>query len=137
MNQANKAIRFRELHHGPGTFVFPNPWDGGSARLLETEGFVALATSSAAHAATLGRRDGGITRAEALEHARLIAGSVELPVAADLENGFGAEPAFVAETIRLAAETGLVGGSIEDATGNPAAPLYDFDKSVARIAAAV
>lgn len=137
MNQSDKAVRFRELHRQPGTFIFPNPWDGGSARLLASEGFVALATSSAAHAATLGRRDGGITRDEALEHARLIAGAVDIPVAADLENGFGAAPVFVAETIRLAAETGLVGGSIEDATGNPATPLYDFETAVARVAAAV
>lgn len=137
MNQSDKAVRFRELHRQPAAFIFPNPWDGGSARLLEAEGFVALATSSAAHAATLGRRDGGINREQALEHARLIAGAVDIPVAADLENGFGASPAFVAETIRLAAETGLVGGSIEDATGNPAAPLYDFDTAVARVAAAV
>lgn len=137
MNQSDKAVRFRELHQQPGAFIFPNPWDGASAGLLAAEGFQALATSSWAHAATLGRRDGGVTREEALTHARLIAGSVEIPVAADLENGFGAAPAFVAETIRLAAETGLVGGSIEDATGNPAAPLYDFDTAVARVAAAV
>lgn len=137
MNQHDKAVRFRELHRQPGAFIFPNPWDGASAGLLAAEGFQALATSSWAHAATLGRRDGGITREEALAHARLIAGSVEIPVAADLENGFGDAPAFVAETIRLAAETGLVGGSIEDATGNSAAPLYDFDTAVARIAAAV
>ncbi len=137
MNQSDKAVRFRELHRQPGTFVFPNPWDGASARFLAAEGFMALATSSAARAATLGRRDGAISRDDALAHARLIADSVDIPVASDLENGFGAAPAFVAETIRLAAETGIVGGSIEDATGDPAAPLYDFDTAVARVAAAV
>lgn len=137
MNQHEKALRFATLHQQPGIFVFPNPWDGASARLLAAEGFVALATSSAAHAATLGRRDGAVTRDEALAHARLIAEAVDLPVAADLENGFGASPAIVAETIRLAAATGLVGGSIEDATGDPSAPLFGLDAATERIAAAV
>ena len=137
MNQHNKAVHFRALHQQPGTFIFPNPWDGASARLLEAEGFVALATSSAAHAATLGRRDGGIVRDEALAHSRLLAEAVNIPVAADLENGFGAAPEFVADTIRLAAATGLVGGSIEDATGDGSAPLYDLPTATNRIAAAV
>jgi 2-methylisocitrate lyase-like PEP mutase family enzyme len=137
MNQHDKAVRFRALHQQPGAFVFPNPWDGASARLLVAEGFQALATSSAAHAATLGRRDGGVTRDEALAHARLLVEEVDVPVAADLENGFGAAPEFVAGTIRLAAATGLVGGSIEDATGNPAAPIYDLGLATERIAAAV
>ena len=136
MNQHEKAVRFRALHLQPGAFVFPNPWDGASARLLAAEGFAALATSSAAHAATLGRRDGRVTRDEALAHARLIVESVDVPVAADLENGFGAAPAIVAETVQLAAATGLVGGSIEDATGNPAAPLYELAEATSRIAAA-
>jgi len=137
MNQYDKAVHFRALHQQPGAFVFPNPWDGASARLLAAEGFVALATSSAAHAATLGRRDGGVSRDEALAHSRLIVESVDIPVAADLENGFGAAPDFVAETVRLAAATGLVGGSIEDATGNPAAPLFDLEQATQRVAAAV
>jgi 2-methylisocitrate lyase-like PEP mutase family enzyme len=137
MNQYDKAVSFRALHQRPGAFIFPNPWDGASARLLTAEGFQALATSSAAHAATLGRRDGAISRDEALAHCRLMAESVEIPVAADLENGFGAEPATVAETIRLAAATGLVGGSIEDATGNPSVPLFDFAVATDRVAAAV
>ena len=137
MNQSEKAERFRALHQSPGAFVFPNPWDGASARLLEAEGFVALATSSAAHAATLGSRDGGVTRNESLAHARLIVEVVDVPVAADLEHGFGAAPAVVAETILLAAGTGLVGGSIEDATGDPAAPLFNLVQAADRIAAAV
>jgi len=137
MNQHEKAVRFAALHQQPGLFVFPNPWDGASARLLVAEGFAALATSSAAHAATLGRRDGRVTREEALAHARLIVEAVDVPVAADLENGFGASPTVVAETIRLAASTGLVGGSIEDATGDPAAPLFDLAAATDRIAAAV
>ncbi len=137
MNQYDKAVSFRVLHQQPGVFIFPNPWDGASARLLVAEGFQALATSSLAHAATLGRRDGTITRDEALAHCRLIAESVDIPVAADLENGFGAAPATVAETIRFAAAAGLVGGSIEDATGNPSAPLFDFAIATDRIVAAV
>ena len=137
MNQHEKAERFRALHQQPGAFVFPNPWDGASAQLLVAEGFPALATSSAAHAASLGRRDGLVTREEALAHARLLVEAVDVPVAADLENGFGAAPAVVAETIRLAAATGLVGASIEDATGNPADALFDLTRATDRIAAAV
>ncbi len=136
MNQSEKAARFRVLHNQIGAFVFPNPWDGASARLMEAEGFPALATSSAAHAATLGRRDGRVTRSEALAHARLIVDVVEVPVAADLENGFGASPETVAETILMAAGAGLVGGSIEDATGDPAAPLFDLERATKRVAAA-
>ena len=137
MNQYDKAMNFRALHQKPRAFIFPNPWDGASARLLAAEGFQALATSSAAHAATLSRRDGAISRDEALAHCRLMAESVEIPVAADLENGFGAESATVAETIRLAAATGLAGGSIEDATGNPSTPLFDLATATDRVAAAV
>ena len=116
VNQTEKALRFQELHQRPGAFLLPNPWDIGSARILTGLGFEALATSSRASAAVRGRRDGRLTREEALEHARAIAGATELPVAADLEDGFGDEPATVAETIRLAADVGVVGGSIEDAT---------------------
>jgi 2-methylisocitrate lyase-like PEP mutase family enzyme len=131
-----KAARFRTLHSSPGAFVIPNPWDIGSARLLAGLGFQALATSSAASANALGRRDGGLTRDEALEHARLIVNATDLPVSADLENGFGDAPESVAETIRLAAEVGLVGCTIEDTTGNPASPLYDDGLAVERVAAA-
>jgi 2-methylisocitrate lyase-like PEP mutase family enzyme len=136
MTQNQKAARFRALHAGPGIFIIPNPWDIGSARLLAGLGFQALATSSAASAAALGRKDGELTRPEALAHARQIAGATDLPVSADLENGFGDAPETVAEIIRLAAEAGLVGCTIEDATGDPAHPLYDFALAVERIAAA-
>jgi 2-methylisocitrate lyase-like PEP mutase family enzyme len=134
--QSEKAARFRALHDGPGIFVIPNPWDVPSARLLAGLGFQALATSSAASAATFGKRDGGVTRDEALAHARLIVGATELPVSADFEKGFGDAPRVVAETIQLAAEAGLVGCSIEDSTGNPEHPLYDFNLAVERITAA-
>src|SRR5262245_28544251 len=117
--QSEKAARFRALHDGPGIFVIPNPWDVPSARLLAGLGFQALATSSAASAATFGKRDGGVIRDEALAHARLIVGATELPVSADFEKGFGDAPRVVAETIQLAAEAGLVGCTIEDSTGNP------------------
>ncbi len=127
---------FRALHQGPGAFVIPNPWDAGSARMLAALGFAALATSSGACAGTLGRRDGSVTRDEALAHARAIVQATELPVSADLEKGFGDSPAAAAETIRLAAEAGLAGGSIEDATGRKEQPLYDFNQAVERVAAA-
>ena len=136
VTQTEKAIRFRKLHEGPGTFVIPNVWDVCSARLLAGMGFEALATSSAAAAWTIGRKDGGMTRDEALVHARLIAGSTDLPVSADLERGFGNTPEAVAETVRLAAETGLVGCTIEDSTGNKDVPLYDLALAVERISAA-
>jgi len=134
--QNEKAARFRALHDGPGAFVIPNPWDVGSARLLAGLGFQALATSSAASATALGRRDGRLTREEALAHARSIVEATDLPVSADLEKGFGDRPEVVAETIRLAAEVGLVGCTIEDATGNQDRPLYDVGLAVERIAAA-
>src|SRR5229473_3578206 len=134
--QNEKAARFRALHDGPGAFIIPNPWDIGSARILAGLGFQALATSSAASASALGRRDGGLTRDEALVHARLIVDATDLPVSADLEKGFGDAPESVAETIRLAAEVGLVGCTIEDATGNQDSPLYDVPLAVERIAAA-
>ena len=136
VTQNERAACFRALHDGPGTFVIPNPWDIGSARILAGLGFPALATSSAASATALGRRDGGLTREEALAHARMIVEATDLPVSADLEKGFGDAPEVVAETIRLAAEVGLVGCSIEDSTGNPDRPLYDVRLAVERIAAA-
>jgi 2-methylisocitrate lyase-like PEP mutase family enzyme len=135
--QADKARLFQSLHQRKNPLLIPNPWDIGSARVLAELGFEALATSSAASAGILGRRDGKITRDEALAHARTIVGATDLPVAADLENGFDHEPSFVAETIRLAAEIGLAGGSIEDSTGNNDKPLYDIGHATERIAAAV
>jgi len=136
-NQSDKAARFRRLHEGPGAFVIPNPWDGGSARILAGLGFQALATSSGAAAGVLGRRDGRITRDEALTQVRIIVGATDLPVSADLEKGFGDSPAVVAETVRLAADAGLVGCSIEDATGNKESPLFEFSAAVERVRAAV
>lgn len=131
----DKAERFRQLHNA-GVFVVANPWDVGSARMLAGLGFRALATSSAASAMALGRQDGQLTRDEALAHARAVAAAVDVPVSADLENGFARNPAGVAETIRLAAEAGLAGASIEDADPNEAEPLYDLSLAVERIAAA-
>ena len=136
VSHTEKAVRFRALHDNPGAFVLPNPWDVGSSRILAGLGFQALATSSAASACAVGRRDGGLTREQALEHARIIVDATDLPVSADLERGFGDAPEVVAETIRLAAEVGLVGCTIEDSTGNPQNPLYDEHLAVERIAAA-
>ncbi len=137
--QAEKAERFRALHARPRVFVIPNPWDAGTARILASLGFEALTTTSAGLAFTLGRRDGAgvVTREEALANARAIVDATDLPVAADLENGYGHPPEAAAETIRLAAEVaGLVGGSIEDATGDPRRPIYDFQHAVERVGAA-
>lgn len=139
LTQAEKATQFQALHQGPGAFVVANPWDAGSARILTGLGFSALSTTSAGLAFTLGRRDGtaSVSRSEALANAKCIVDAADLPVAADLENGYGDSPEAAAETIRLAAETaGLVGGSIEDATGDPGHPIYDFNHAVERIAAA-
>src|SRR5712691_7743389 len=135
-SQSDKATHFRELHQAPGAFVIPNPWDAGSARLLAGLGFQALATSSGASAGVLGRRDGQVTREEALTHAGAIVAAVDVPVSADLEKGFGDAPEAAAETIRLAAGVGLVGGSIEDATGDKDQPLYDLEHATERVAAA-
>lgn len=134
--QEQKAACFRDLHQGPGAFIIPNPWDPISARLMAGLGFQALATSSAASAAAFGKRDGGLTRDEALTHARTIVEATDLPVSADLEKGFGESPEAVAETVRLASQAGLVGCTIEDSTGKPEKPLYDFSLAVERIAAA-
>jgi 2-methylisocitrate lyase-like PEP mutase family enzyme len=137
--QAEKAARFQALHQHPEIFVVANPWDAGTARILTTLGFSALTTTSAGLAFTLGRRDASaaVSRDEALANARSIVDATDLPVAADLENGFGHSPETAAETIRLAAETaGLVGGCIEDATGDRSHPIYDFNLAVERIAAA-
>ncbi|MCP9481222.1 isocitrate lyase/phosphoenolpyruvate mutase family protein [Shimia sp. CNT1-13L.2] len=137
-DQKAKFAAFKELHEGEGAFVMPNPWDAGSARVLASLGFEALATTSAGYAFAKGKRDSfaGLSRREILENAREIVEAVDLPVSADLEDGFGAAPEACAETMRLAAEVGLVGGSIEDATGDPDAPIYDFDLAVERVRAA-
>jgi 2-methylisocitrate lyase-like PEP mutase family enzyme len=139
ISQSEKSNRFWALHNGPGAFVIPNPWDAGSARMLESLRFEALATTSAGLAFSLGRRDGEglVSREEVLTHIRAIVGASDLPVAGDLENGFGDDTKTVAETIHLVAEAGLVGGSIEDATGDPAKPIYEFNHAVERVAAAV
>jgi 2-methylisocitrate lyase-like PEP mutase family enzyme len=136
VSQMEKAVSFRLLHDGSGVFVLPNPWDVGSARILAGLGFKALATSSAASAAAIGRRDGQLTREQALAHARAIVEATELPVSADLERGFGDAPESIPETIKLAADVGLVGCTIEDTTGDPEHPLYDDVLAMERIAAA-
>jgi 2-methylisocitrate lyase-like PEP mutase family enzyme len=136
VTQSDRADRFKRMHEAPTAFVIANAWDAGSARILAGLGFHALATSSGASAGTLGRRDGAVSRDEALAQARAIALATDLPVSADLEKGFGDTPADVAETIRLAADVGLVGGSIEDATGDTEKPLYDIGYATERVAAA-
>lgn len=136
MNQFEKAQRFRAMHEG-SLFVIPNPWDAGTARLLASLGFGALTTTSAGLAYALGRQDMSVSREEALRNAADIIAAVDLPVAADLENGYGDAPEEAALTITRAAEVGLVGGSIEDATGRSADPIYDFGHAVERVAAAV
>jgi 2-methylisocitrate lyase-like PEP mutase family enzyme len=137
--QAEKAAAFRALHARPGAFIIPNPWDAGTAKLLAALGFEALATTSLGLANTLGRPDGAnaVSRHEVLANCRTIAEATDLPVNADLENGYADEPRAAAEMIRLAAEAGVVGGSIEDATGDRARPIYDFDLAVERVQAAV
>ena len=137
ITQSEKAALFRGLHAGPSVFVMPNPWDAGSARTLAGLGFAALATSSGASAATLGRRDGELSREDALAHVRAIVMATDLPVSADLEKGFGDTPDAAATTIRLAAAAGAVGGSIEDATGDRSKPLFDLGHAAERVAAAV
>lgn len=137
-DQLRKAVAFAGLHRS-GTFVMPNPWDAGSTRLLSGHGFSALATTSAGLAFSLGRADcaGLVTRDEALANARSIVEATHLPVTADLESGYGDTPEHVAETIRQAAEVGLVGASIEDATGEPGREIRDIAEAVDRVAAAV
>ena len=132
-----KADAFYALHHGPKAFIIPNPWDAGSARLLAHLGFKALATTSMGYAFSIGQRDGTLTREQTFANAADLASATDLPVSADLENGFGDSPEEVAETIRLTVATGIVGGSIEDASGNPDAPIYDIGLAVERIEAAV
>jgi len=137
--QAEKAEAFRALHARAGAFIIPNPWDAGTARLLASLGFEALATTSLGLANSLGRVDGtnAVSRREVLDNCRVIAAATDLPVNADLENGYADAPREAAEMIRLAAEAGVVGGSIEDATGDPRRPIYDFALAVERVHAAV
>ena len=134
MNQ-DRVAEFHRLHSA-GCFVMPNPWDAGSARALERMGFKALATTSAGLAWTLGVADTQVTRDQALDHLRLISGAVRVPVNADFEGGYAVDPADVAANVRLAVSTGIAGLSIEDSSGDPAAPLFEFDLAVARVAAA-
>jgi len=138
MTQADKARAFRALHDRSKLFVIPNPWDGASAKILASLGFEALTTTSAGTAFQLGRVDGEglVSRDETIANARLVAGATSLPVAGDLENGFGPSPEDAAEAIRQAHAAGLVGGSIEDATGDPQNPIYDFTLAVERVHAA-
>jgi len=132
-----KAEAFHALHQAPGTFIIPNPWDRGSARILAHMGFKALATTSMGYAFSIGQRDNSLTREQTLANAADIVASTDLPVNADLENGFGDAPEDTAETIRLSAATGICGGSIEDASGNPDAPIYDIGLAADRVRAAV
>ena len=136
--QDKKYATLRALHEKPGAFVIANAWNGGTARILTSMGFEALATTSAGYAFSVGRRDStaGLNRDDVLRNAQEIMQATHLPVSADLEDGFGAAPQTCAQTIRQAASMGLVGGLIEDATGNPHNPIMDFDLSVARIKAA-
>jgi len=136
-SQVDKANSFRALHQAPGYFVIGNVWDAGSARILTGLGFRALATSSGASAGVLGRRDGMVTRAEAIAHCRAIVEATDLPVSADLEKGFDDAPEGVAETIRLGAAAGLVGCTIEDYSGDAQKPLFELGHAQERIAAAI
>ncbi|WP_422374405.1 isocitrate lyase/PEP mutase family protein [Roseibium sp.] len=136
--QIEKFERLKALHQRAGAFVIPNPWDAGSARLLTSLGFEALATTSAGYAISKGKRDSfaSLSRQEILDNAAEIVAATPLPVIADLEDGFGPEPETCAETIRRASAAGLVGGSIEDATGDPEAPIHPFNLAVERVQAA-
>ncbi len=131
-----RGAAFRDLHRRDRAFLLPNPWDVGSARLLEALGFEALATTSSGFAWSLGRTDGRAGRDATIAHVAELAAAVALPLSADLENGFGDEPGTVAETIRLAGEAGAAGGSIEDFTGRPGEPIYPVEAAVERIRAA-
>jgi 2-methylisocitrate lyase-like PEP mutase family enzyme len=136
VDQLEKARCFATMHQNSGAFVIANPWDVGSALLLQGLGFEALATTSSGHAFTLGQKDGSLSREEILEHARAICNATRVPVTGDLENGFGDSPATVAQTIVAAAEAGLVGASIDDATGHSEAPIHSLDFAIERIHAA-
>ena len=134
--QIEKAHAFRALHERDKAFIIPNPWDIGTARMLSSLGFEALATTSAGFAFSRGRPDYGVDRSEMLAHLAAMVVATSLPVSADLENGFGDEPEVAAETINLAAAAGVVGGSIEDATSRTSEPIYEFAQAVDRVRAA-
>jgi 2-methylisocitrate lyase-like PEP mutase family enzyme len=134
--QVDQARRFLALHRAGEPLLMPNPWDLGSARLLASLGFEALATTSSGFAATLGRNDGAVSRDEAIVHAAVIVAATDLPVSADLENGFADAPAGVAETMRMSIEVGLAGASVEDFTGRADDPIYDIGLAAERITAA-
>ena len=134
--QVEKALAFRALHERESAFLMPNPWDVGTARLLAQMGFAALGTTSAGYAFSVGQRDNTVERSQMMAHAFAMVSATDLPVSGDLENGFGDSPEIVAETIRLAADAGLVGGSIEDATGREDQPLYGIEHAVERVRAA-
>jgi 2-methylisocitrate lyase-like PEP mutase family enzyme len=136
-SQTEKAAAFRALHEREGAFIIPNPYDAGTARILEHLGFEALATTSAGFAFSIGKRDNSVGRDAVMEHARAIVSATDLPVSADLENGFGEDPETVAETFRRAAAAGLAGGSIEDSTGRREDPIYDHGLAAERVRAAV
>ena len=135
--QTRKAHAFKALHERAQVFVIPNPWDAGSAKMLASLGYQALATTSAGYAFSQGKADGALSLDETLANVRAIVAATDLPVAVDLENGFSDDPTESAKSLLRAAEAGAVGGSIEDATGRPDAPIYCFDDAVARIEAAV
>jgi 2-methylisocitrate lyase-like PEP mutase family enzyme len=135
--QAEKAKTFCALHERDSAFIIPNPWDPGSACLLAALGFEALATTSSGYANSIGRPDGAVSLEEKIAHCRTLCAATDLPVSADLEKCFADDPEAAADTIRLAAEAGVVGGSIEDFSGDPDKPIYDFDLAVERVAAAV
>jgi 2-methylisocitrate lyase-like PEP mutase family enzyme len=135
-SHAERAERFLALHSGPTPLLLPNPWDAGSAALLASLGFAALATTSSGFAATVGRADGQVTRQEAIAHAATVVAATDLPVSADLENGFADDPAAVADTISMALCAGLAGCSIEDATGRADDPIYDIGLASERVQAA-
>ncbi len=137
LTQAGKGRAFRALHERKGAFIIPNPWNPGTAKLLAHLGFEALATTSMGFAFSVGKRDGKVDREETLAHAAAIVAATNLPVSADLENGFGDAPGVAAETIGLAADAGLVGGSIEDATGREDQPIYELKRAAERVQAAV
>src|SRR5262249_27571101 len=134
--QTEKGLAFRALHERAGAFIIPNPWDVGSARLLAHLGFEALATTSSGFAFSVGRADHAVDRAGMMLHLAALSAATDLPVSADLEDGFGDDPKTVAETIRLAVAAGVVGGSIEDSTVHPEQPIYDLKLAVDRIRAA-
>ena len=136
-SQAEKAKRFEALHSRPGIFVSPNPWDDGSARMLEARGYEALATTSAGYAFSLGKLDGAVGLEQMMAHCKELSAATTLPLSADLENGFADDPKTAAQALVRGAEAGLVGGSLEDFSGNPGKPIYDFSLAVERVQAGV